>query len=78
MQSRFYRVYFRVSGNFIIFDTLKTMAKIVKPLTDTQVRLAKAHEKNYKMSDGGGLYLLIKLDDHNGGYKGYRCFIICL
>lgn len=44
------------------------MPKIVKSLTDTQLRLAKAREKNYKMSDGGGLYLLVKLD----GSKHWR------
>ncbi|WP_375166386.1 integrase arm-type DNA-binding domain-containing protein, partial [Rhizobium hidalgonense] len=38
------------------------MPKIAKTLTDTQVRLSKSREKNYKISDGGGLYLLIKVD----------------
>ncbi|MES9968707.1 MAG: integrase arm-type DNA-binding domain-containing protein [Candidatus Thiodiazotropha sp.] len=31
----------------------------VIPLTDTAIRNAKPKEKNYKLSDGGGLYLLI-------------------
>lgn len=33
------------------------MPKIVAPLSDIQVRNAKAKEKSYKMADGGGLYL---------------------
>ncbi|OCG44891.1 integrase [Gilliamella sp. Choc4-2] len=36
------------------------MAKIVKPLTDTQIKNAKSKEKDYTLSDGDGLYLLIK------------------
>ncbi|MDP3785871.1 MAG: Arm DNA-binding domain-containing protein [Undibacterium sp.] len=35
------------------------MPKIVTPLTDPALRNAKAKEKPYKLSDGGGLYLLI-------------------
>ncbi|MDR3480563.1 MAG: integrase arm-type DNA-binding domain-containing protein [Burkholderiaceae bacterium] len=33
------------------------MPKIVTPLTDTQIKNAKAKEKAYKLADGGGLYL---------------------
>lgn len=33
------------------------MPKLIPPLTDIQVRNAKAKEKLYKLSDGGGLYL---------------------
>lgn len=33
------------------------MPKIVTPLTDTQLRNAKARDKAYKLADGGGLYL---------------------
>lgn len=36
------------------------MVKIVKPLTDTQIKNAKPKEKDYTLSDGDGLYLLIK------------------
>lgn len=36
------------------------MVKIVKPLTDTQIKTAKPKEKDYTLSDGYGLYLLIK------------------
>lgn len=35
------------------------MAQIIKPLTDTQVRQAKAQDKAYKLSDGGGMYLYV-------------------
>jgi integrase len=33
------------------------MPKIVSPLTDTQIKNAKAKDKPYKLFDGGGLYL---------------------
>lgn len=36
------------------------MARTTKPLTNTQIINAKAKEKNYTLSDGKGLYLLIK------------------
>ncbi|MEH6567396.1 MAG: Arm DNA-binding domain-containing protein, partial [Halopseudomonas sp.] len=29
-------------------------------LTDTMVRQAKLRDKDYKLADGGGLYLLVK------------------
>ncbi len=35
------------------------MPKRIMPLTDLQVKNAKPKGKNYKLSDGGGLYLLI-------------------
>ena len=35
------------------------MPKRIMPLTDIQVRSAKKQSKDYKMADGGGLYLLI-------------------
>lgn len=35
------------------------MPKRIMPLTDLQIKNAKPTEKNYKLSDGGGLYLLI-------------------
>lgn len=40
------------------------MPKRIKPLTDTKVRTAKPQEKEYKLFDGGGLFLLIT---HSGG-----------
>jgi len=36
------------------------MRKRIVPLSDLQVRNAKTKEKDYKLSDGQGLYLLIK------------------
>jgi len=35
------------------------MARITMPLTDTKIKISKAKEKDYKLSDGGGLYLLV-------------------
>ena len=36
------------------------MARVTKPLTNTEVDRAKAKEKDYTLSDGQGLYLLVK------------------
>lgn len=36
------------------------MPRIVKPTTDTEIKNSKPKEKDYKISDGQGLYLLIK------------------
>ena len=38
------------------------MPKIAKPLTDLQIKAAKPKEKPYKLTDGEGLYLLVKPD----------------
>lgn len=35
------------------------MARTVVPLNDTKIKKAKSEDKNIKLSDGGGLYLLI-------------------
>lgn len=43
-------------------DTIKkesTMPKRIMPLTDLQLKTAKPKEKEYKLSDGGGMYLLV-------------------
>lgn len=37
------------------------MAKRITPLSDIQVKNAKAKEKEYKLFDGGGLYLLVTI-----------------
>jgi len=36
------------------------MARITKPLTNTEVKQAKSKEKVYTLSDGGGLQLRVK------------------
>ncbi len=36
------------------------MARKAVPLTDTEIKKAKSAEKDYKLFDGGGLFLLIK------------------
>ncbi|WP_164855678.1 tyrosine-type recombinase/integrase [Bordetella avium] len=43
--------------------------KALEKLTDIKVRTAKPTDKNYKLSDGGGLYLLVKAD--GGKYWRY-------
>jgi hypothetical protein len=35
------------------------MPKRIAPLSDTQVRNAKTKEADYKLSDGGGLFLFV-------------------
>lgn len=35
------------------------MAKVIKPLTDSQVKQAKPQDKPYKLADGGRLYLYV-------------------
>ena len=35
------------------------MARAITPLTATQIKQAKPRDKDYKLSDGGGLYLLV-------------------
>ncbi|MGB3752143.1 MAG: integrase arm-type DNA-binding domain-containing protein [Arcobacteraceae bacterium] len=44
------------------------MARIVKQLTDTEIKKTKAKEKDYKISDGKGLYIVIK----KNGTKFFR------
>lgn len=36
------------------------MARLTKPLTNTEVDRAKAKDKDYKLADGQGLFLLVK------------------
>ena len=35
------------------------MARTTTPLTDTKIKTAKAKDKDYKLFDGGGLFLLV-------------------
>ncbi len=44
------------------------MARIVKPLTNTEIDRAKPKEKDYSLSDGNGMYLLVK----RNGTKTWR------
>ncbi len=39
------------------------MARKTLPLTDTQIKAAKARDKNYSLFDSGGMYLLIKANN---------------
>jgi hypothetical protein len=48
------------------------MPKLATPLTDIQPRTAKPREKPYKLTDGGGLHLLIKPDGAKYWRMGYR------
>ena len=48
------------------------MPKLVAPLTDIQVRTAKPKDKQYKLTDGGGLYLLVKPTGARYWRMGYR------
>ena len=48
------------------------MPKLIAPLTDLQPRNAKPKEKPYKLSDGGGLYLLINPDGAKYWRLDYR------
>jgi hypothetical protein len=55
-------VFVTVYENTVKKSTVKKgepMPKRIMPLTDLQVKNAKPKEKNYKLSDGSGLYLLI-------------------
>lgn len=48
------------------------MPKLAKPLTDLQPRSAKPKDKPYKLSDGGGLYLLVNPDGAKYWRMAYR------
>jgi hypothetical protein len=65
------RVVLRVSTDPSKGDTRK-MPKLATPLTDIQSRNAKPKEKPYKLTDGGGLYLLINPDGAKYWRMGYR------
>ena len=43
------------------------MARRITPLTATQIKQTKPKEKDYKLSDGGGLYLLVTKAGANTG-----------
>jgi len=48
------------------------MPKLAVPLTDIQPRTAKPKDKSYKLSDGGGLYLLVNTDGAKYWRMDYR------
>lgn len=48
------------------------MAKHIKPLTPSQVQNSKPQAEQYKLRDGGGLYLLVKPDGSKGWRFDYR------
>ena len=48
------------------------MPKLATPLTDIQLKNAKAKEKDYRLTDGGGLYLLITTDGAKYWRLDYR------
>ncbi|HCY61425.1 MAG TPA: integrase [Oxalobacteraceae bacterium] len=48
------------------------MPKLATPLTDIQARTAKAKAEPYKLSDGGGLYLLVNKDGARYWRMDYR------
>lgn len=48
------------------------MPKLATPLTDIQPRTAKRKYKPYKLTDGGGLYLLVNPDGSKYWRMGYR------
>jgi hypothetical protein len=45
---------------------------MAKPLTDTVIRTAKADFKSYKLSDSGGMYLIVKSDGAKYWRMDYR------
>ena len=44
------------------------MARLVKPLSDKEIKTAEPREKEYKLSDGKGLFIVVKID----GTKYFR------
>lgn len=48
------------------------MPKLAKPLTDIQVKNAKAKAADYRLADGGGMYLLISKDGAKYWRMDYR------
>ena len=43
----------------VCFEEGNVLARLIKPLTATQVNNAKPKDKMYKLFDGGGLFLQI-------------------
>jgi hypothetical protein len=68
---KFMRVHLRISIHICKSDTRK-MPKLATPLTNIQPKTAKPRDKPYKLSDGGGLYLLVNPDGSKYWRMGYR------
>lgn len=47
------------------------MPRIVKPLTDKEIKSARIQEKNYTLRDGDGLYLIIRTSGSKTWYMDY-------
>ena len=47
------------------------MARTTKPLTDTEIRQAKPKDKEYTLSDGGGLFLRINPNGNKTWFFNY-------
>ncbi|QIA64019.1 tyrosine-type recombinase/integrase [Vibrio astriarenae] len=47
------------------------MARITKPLTNTEIKQAKAQEKQYTLSDGGGLFLRVRPNNSKNWLLSY-------
>lgn len=56
---------------YTVINTVK-MPKLATPLTVIQPRTAKAKDKPYKLTDGGGLYLLVNTDGAKYWRMDYR------
>lgn len=65
------RVFLMVSAYAVNRGTIK-MPKLATPLTDMQPRTAKPKDKPYKLTDGGGMYLLVNPDGAKYWRMGYR------
>lgn len=50
----------------------RKMPKLATPLTAIQPKTAKPRDKSYKLTDGGGLYLLVNPDGSKYWRMGYR------
>jgi hypothetical protein len=59
-------------GIFGLFLLRNCRGDTVMPLTDVRIRNAKPSSKAYKLSDGGGLYLLVKPDGGRYWRMDYR------
>ena len=52
------------------------MAKSILPLTATQIKTSKPKDKDYKLFDGGGLFLLIATSGGKRWRLKYRKYLL--